>query len=129
MLREFRKFMLRGNVLDLAVAVIIGAAFGAVIASLVADVITPVIAAIFGQPDFSDLTIEVGNAAISYGRFLNAVFAFLVIAFVLFLVIRSFERVQELRRTGPTPEAEAPVPSDEALILGEIRDLLRSQRA
>lgn len=98
-LDEFRAFILRGNVLDLAVAVIIGAAFGAVIASLVADILTPLIAAIFGKPDFSNLSFEVNNSQIMYGSFLNAVIAFLLVAVaVFFFVIRPFNMLMERRR-------------------------------
>jgi large conductance mechanosensitive channel len=80
MLKGFKQFILRGNVLDLAVAVVIGAAFGAVITSFVTNIITPLIAAIFGKPDFSALTLTVNGAVISYGAFLNALIAFLLIA-------------------------------------------------
>ena len=80
MFKGFKQFILRGNVLDLAVAVVIGAAFGAVITSFVTNIITPLIAAIFGKPDFSALTLTVNGAVISYGVFLNALIAFLLIA-------------------------------------------------
>ncbi len=96
---EFRAFILRGNVLDLAVAVIIGAAFGAVVASLVENILTPLIAAIFGKPDFSNLSFEINNSAIMYGAFLNAVIAFLLVAAaVFFFVIKPFNLLMERRR-------------------------------
>jgi large conductance mechanosensitive channel len=80
MLQGFKQFILRGNVLDLAVAVVIGAAFGAVVTSFVTNIITPLIAAIFGKPDFSALTLTINGAVISYGTFLNALIAFLLVA-------------------------------------------------
>ena len=96
MLNEFRQFVLRGNVLELAVAVVIGAAFGAVVTSLVKDVVTPIIAAVVGEPDFSSLSISVGESEILYGSFLNAVFSLLVVAAALFfLVIKPLTMVQE----------------------------------
>jgi large conductance mechanosensitive channel len=85
MLKGFRQFMLRGNVVDLAVAVVIGTAFGAVITSLVQNVLTPLIAALVGTPDFSALALEVGGVRIAYGAFLNAVIAFLLIAAALYV--------------------------------------------
>ncbi len=87
MFKDFKQFLLRGNVVDLAVAVVIGAAFGAVITSLVGDLITPLIAAIFGKQDFSNLTFEINSSVFRYGAFLNAVFAFLSIATVVFFVV------------------------------------------
>jgi large conductance mechanosensitive channel len=86
MLKGFKQFMLRGNVVDLAVAVVIGAAFGAVITSLVQNVLTPTIAALVGTPDFSALAVEVNGVRISYGAFLNAVISFLLIAAALYVV-------------------------------------------
>jgi large conductance mechanosensitive channel len=86
-MRQFREFLLRGNVVDLAVAVVIGAAFGAVIASLVADLFTPLIAAIGGQRDFSGLTFTINGSVFRYGHFLNAVISFIVIAAVVFFLV------------------------------------------
>jgi large conductance mechanosensitive channel len=85
--REFRTFLLRGNVVDLAVGVVIGAAFGAVVNSLVKDILTPLIAAIGGSPDFSRLSWKLGSAEINYGNFLNALIAFLIVATVIFFVV------------------------------------------
>jgi large conductance mechanosensitive channel len=102
-LKEFRAFLLRGNVVDLAVAVVIGAAFGAVVSSLVADLITPIIAAIFGEPDFSDLTFTINGSEFRYGSFINAVIAFLTVASAIFwLVVLPMNRLAARRRTeGP----------------------------
>jgi len=84
---EFRSFVLRGNVIDLAVAVVIGAAFGAIVTSLVENIVTPIIAAIGGQPDFSGLTFTINNSVFRYGAFLNSVISFLIIAFVIFFLV------------------------------------------
>ena len=110
MIKGFRDFILRGNVIDLAVAVIIGGAFGAITKSLVEDIITPLIAAIVGKPDFSALVLTVNGTPIKYGSFLNAVIYFLIIAFVIyfFLVLP----VQKLlaRIQGPAAAAVKPCP-------------------
>jgi len=127
MFKEFKNFLFRGNLLDLAVAVILGVAFGAVVTSLVADVITPLIAAVGGEPDFSRLVIEVGDGEVAYGKFLNAAFSFLVVALVVFLVLKAASKAQKLRATTDIPDEDAPPPSDEAVLLAEIRDLLRAQ--
>lgn len=87
MLKEFKKFIVRGNTVDLAVAVVIGAAFGAIVTALVRDLITPLIAAIGGQPDFSNLTFTINNSKFMYGDFINAVISFLIIAAVVFFLI------------------------------------------
>ncbi|MEO8105177.1 MAG: large conductance mechanosensitive channel protein MscL [Candidatus Saccharibacteria bacterium] len=87
MLKEFKKFILRGNTIDLAVAVVVGAAFGAIVAALVRDIITPLIAAIGGQPDFSKLKFTINGSQFLYGDFLNAVIAFVLIASVVFFFI------------------------------------------
>ena len=128
MLNEFRAFILRGNLVDLAVAVVIGAAFGAVVTSLVENLITPLIAAIGGQPDFDDLTFEINGSSFRYGAFLNALISFLVIAAVVFFfVVKPVNALLErLARDG---EAAAPSPAPELTMLTEIRDLLAEQGA
>ena len=101
MLKDFKEFLLRGNVVDLAIAVVIGAAFGAVVAAFVADFVTPLIAAIGGQPDFSALDFRINGSTFRYGHFINAVIAFLIIAAVIFFfVVRPINRLMERRRTG-----------------------------
>ena len=122
MIKEFREFILRGNVVDLAVAVVIGAAFGAVVAALVADLITPLIAAIGGQPDFGELTFTINGSTFKYGAFLNAVLSFLVIAAVVFfLVVKPLNLLLARRKE----EASEPVaPAEDVRLLTEIRDLL-----
>ena len=126
MLKELRNFILRGNAIDLAVAVVLGAAFGAVVTSLVEDIVTPIISIIFGKPGFADLTITLNGAVIRYGEFLNAVFSLITIgAAVFFLVVRPVNLLMERRRAGSEPPPEA-VPED-VVLLGEIRDLLKAR--
>jgi large conductance mechanosensitive channel len=104
MIQGFKQFLMRGNVIDLAVAVVIGAAFGAVVTSFVADILTPLIAAVFGKPDFSALAVEVNGAKIAYGSFLNALIAFLMIAFaVYFFIVAPVNAWNERRRRGEAP--------------------------
>jgi large conductance mechanosensitive channel len=105
MLTEFKQFILRGNVIDLAVAVVIGAAFGAIVTSLVENIITPIIGAIGGQPDFSGLTFTINNSEIRYGAFLNALLSFLIIAAVIFFaVVKPMNAIMSGMRTEPTPD-------------------------
>lgn len=104
MLQGFKQFILRGNVLDLAVAVVIGAAFGAVVASFVQDLLTPLIAAAVGQPDFSALAADVNGSKVMYGKFLNALLSFLMVAAALyFFVIAPVNAYVERRRRGEAP--------------------------
>jgi large conductance mechanosensitive channel len=105
-LRGFRDFILRGNVIDLAVAVVIGVAFGAVVTAFVKDLLTPLIAAIGGQPDFSGLSFTVNGSRFLYGDFVNAVIAFLIVALVVyFLVVVPMNRHMALTRKPPVPAA------------------------
>ena len=104
MLKEFKEFLFRGNVVDLAVAVVIGAAFTAVVNSLVADIFTPLIAAIFGTQDFSSLTFTINGSTFSYGLFLNALIAFLMVALVIFfLVIKPMNMMMARKKAGQVP--------------------------
>jgi large conductance mechanosensitive channel len=124
---EFKEFAMKGNVIDLAVGVIVGAAFGKIVSSLVGNVAMPVLGKLIGGINFSDLAISLGNdpsgkpVAIGYGVFLQSIFDFVIIALVLFLAIRGINRLKK-----PAPEAPAPPPppSREELLLTEIRDLL-----
>ncbi|HEX9371197.1 MAG TPA: large conductance mechanosensitive channel protein MscL [Roseiflexaceae bacterium] len=123
MLKGFRDFLLRGNVVDLAVAVIIGAAFGAVVDSLVKDVITPLIGAVIGQPDFSAIAL----GPIKIGSFINAVVSFLIVATAIyFLVVAPMNAAME--RFKKQPDEPPPAPSKEEVLLAEIRDILKAQR-
>jgi large conductance mechanosensitive channel len=136
MLKEFRDFAMKGNVVDLAVGVIIGAAFGGIVTSLVGDVIMPLIGAATGGLDFSNYFIPLskavtqGNlvdakkqgAVLAYGSFLTVTINFIIVAFVLFLVIRA---INTLKRKEEAKPAEPPKPSAEVVLLTEIRDLLK----
>jgi large conductance mechanosensitive channel len=127
MLKEFRDFIMRGNVLDLAVAVVIGAAFTAIVNSLVGDIIMPIIGVLSGGIDFSGLSITIGSAVITYGKFLQAIVNFLLIGFTMFLVIKSINSLQKrlIKLKDETPPA--PVPPEDIVLLREIRDLLKSR--
>jgi large conductance mechanosensitive channel len=126
MVKEFRDFVLRGNVIDLAVAVVIGIAFGAVVTSAVENLFTPLIAAIFGEPDFSALDFTINDSRFLYGAFINAVIAFVSVAAVIFfVVVKPLNALAERRKRGEVA-ADVPVPEDIAL-LREIRDLLKER--
>jgi large conductance mechanosensitive channel len=135
-LKEFREFAMKGNVVDLAVGVIIGAAFGAIVTSLVGDVIMPMIGAATGGLDFSNYFFPLSakvtatnladakkqGAVLAYGNFITLTLNFLIVAFVLFIVIRL---MNQLKRHEETKPAEPPKPSAEVVLLTEIRDLLK----
>ncbi len=125
MVKEFKEFIMRGNVMDLAVAVIIGAAFTAIVNSLVDDIIMPIIGALIGGIDFTTLAVTVGNATITYGNFIQATINFLLIALVLFLIIRAINKMSRKKEAAPAPPPE---PTTEERLLTEIRDLLRERR-
>ncbi|MCL4803728.1 MAG: large conductance mechanosensitive channel protein MscL [Anaerolineae bacterium] len=125
MIKEFKEFILRGNVMDLAVAVIIGGAFTAIVNSLVNDIIMPVIGVLLGGVDFSSLAVQVGDATITYGNFIQAIINFLLIALVLFLLIRTMNNLSRKKEDAPAPP---PGPTAEEKLLAEIRDLLRERR-
>ncbi|MEY2477608.1 MAG: large conductance mechanosensitive channel [Actinomycetota bacterium] len=128
LLKEFKNFLFRGNLLDLATAVVLGVAFNAVVQSFVTGIVTPFIAALGGQPDFSSMTIDIGKSAIAYGSFLNALLYFVIVAAVIFVMLKAASQAQKLRATTDVADTDAPPPSDEALLLAEIRDLLRAGR-
>ena len=125
MLQEFRDFLNRGSVMDLAVAVVIGAAFGAVITSLVNDILMPLIGILLGGIDFTSLSVQVGNATLTYGNFIQALVNFIIIAFAIFLIVRMYNRSQRKKEEAPPAP---PAPSAEVIVLTEIRELLRRQR-
>jgi large conductance mechanosensitive channel len=118
-LQEFKKFALKGNVLDLAVAVIIGAAFGKIVTSLVEDIIMPIIGLIMGGVNFSDLSFNVGKAVVKYGAFIQSIIDFLIIAISIFMVVRFFNRFKKKE------EVAAPQVDNKEVLLTEIRDLLK----
>ncbi len=120
MLKEFLAFIKKGNVVDLAVAVIIGGAFGAIVTSVVNDLIMPLIGIILGGVSFAELKAVVGTAELTYGNFIQALVNFLIIAFVLFLVIKAMNAMKK-----PEPPAAPPAKAADIVLLEEIRDLLK----
>ncbi len=140
MLKEFKEFAVKGNMIDIAVGIIIGVAFGTVIKSIVNDMVMPVVSSVFGVPDFSNLFVvlravegaeeqtvtairEAGGVVMAYGLFINALITFLIVVLVLFLVVKALNRLKQ-------EEAEAepdPGPTKQEILLGEIRDALRAQ--
>ncbi len=132
-LKEFKEFAMRGNVVDLAVGVVIGAAFGSIVSSLVDDVIMPPIGYVTGGVDFSNMKYVLQEAneaagvtevAISYGNFINAIIQFLIVAFCIFIVIKG---INSLKREEPAAEEAPAAPSNEEVLLTEIRDLLKNK--
>lgn len=121
-LKEFREFAVKGNVVDLAVGVIIGAAFGKIVSSMVGDVAMPLIGTLVGGVDFSGLSVTVGAAKVQYGKFLQTCIDFLIVAWVIFLAVKGINRMK--REVPKAPEAPAAPPRQEVL-LEEIRDLLK----
>jgi large conductance mechanosensitive channel len=141
MFKEFKDFALRGSVVDLAIGVIIGAAFGAIVSSLVDDVFMPIIGLILSGIDFSNLFFVINNpsgaavpsvafakengiATLNYGLFINAVVKFVIVAFVLFLVVKGINRLRKKEAAAPSTP---PAPTKEELLLTEIRDAIRSK--
>jgi large conductance mechanosensitive channel len=136
--REFKEFAMRGNVVDLAVGIVIGVAFGAIVNSLVADIIMPPIGLIMGNVDFSDLFInlsgqdypslaaarEAGAPVIAYGSFINAVINFIIVAFAIFLVVKGMNRLRRVQEKAPE---ETPGPPRQETLLEEIRDILKAR--
>jgi large conductance mechanosensitive channel len=120
MLKEFREFAMKGNMLDLAIGLVLGAAFGAVITSIVADLFTPLIGMATGGVDFKAKVATVNGVDIKYGLFITALINFIIVAFALFLVVKAVNRFRK------TEEAAPAVPSNEEVLLTEIRDLLKS---
>jgi large conductance mechanosensitive channel len=120
--QEFREFAVKGNVMDLAVGVIIGAAFGKIVSSVVEDMIMPVVGTVMGGLDFSSLAIKVGTATIKYGKFLQTCLDFLIIAWIVFLLVKAVNR---LRRQEPAAPAAPAAPPRQEVLLEEIRDLLK----
>lgn len=123
MIKEFKDFLMKGNLLEVAVGLILALAFKTVVDRLVDSILTPIVAAIGGQPDFASLTIHVGDGQVRYGRFLDALIAFVIIGFVLFLIVKAYNRMVEMsRRKGETEETQED--SAEVILLREIRDEL-----
>ena len=124
-LDQFKAFAMKGNVIDLAVAVVIGAAFGKIVSSLVEDIVMPIIGLFLGGVDFSGLSYTLGSAVVSYGVFIQSVVDFVIVALAIFMVVRGINKAQE-KVAKPAEVAEAPkAPSEEVKLLMEIRDSLR----
>ena len=140
LIKEFKDFAMRGNVIDMAVGVIIGGAFGKIVSSIVADVIMPPLGLLIGGVNFTDLSIVLRSAEVvdgvqkaavtlNYGNFIQVVFDFLIIAFCIFMVIKGINKLSDLKKTEEeAPVEEAPAPTKEEVLLTEIRDLLKEQK-
>jgi large conductance mechanosensitive channel len=126
LLREFRDFAIKGNVVDLAVGVVIGAAFGKIVASLVGDIIMPIIGVLIGGLDFKDLAVQIGAATVAYGKFIQSCVDFLIIAASIVLAVQLINRLR--RRQEEAPAVPPPPPPREEQLLTEIRDLLKERR-
>ena len=124
--REFNTFASRGNVIDLAVGVMLGSAFSAITNSLINDIVMPFLGIFTSQITFSDLTLTIGGAVIAYGNFIQAVLNFLVMSFVIFCMVKAINRLH--RKKEEAPKAP-PKPSNEEVLLAEIRDLLKEKRS
>lgn len=131
---EFKAFALKGNVVDMAVGIIIGAAFGKIVTSLVNDIIMPPIGLLVGGVNFSDLVLELKKATEvapavtwNYGHFIQVVFDFLIVAWAVFVAIKAISSLKRKEEAAPAPAPEPPAPSKEEALLTEIRDLLKTQ--
>jgi large conductance mechanosensitive channel len=141
MLKEFKEFAMRGNVLDMAVGIIIGAAFGKIVSSLVEDILMPPIGLLLGKVDFSSLFINLsgqsypsleaakaaGAATLNYGIFINAIINFLIVAFAIFLLIKQVNRFTAKKEEAPAAPPAPPPPTKDQELLSEIRDLLKKK--
>jgi large conductance mechanosensitive channel len=138
MLKEFREFAMKGNVVDLAIGVIIGAAFGGLVQSIVADIIMPIVGLVTGGIDFSNIYVQLAGtpattlaeaqkngATLAYGHFITLLINFVIVAWVLFLVVKAMNR---MKRQPPPAPAVPPAPTKEEILLTEIRDLLATRR-
>jgi len=124
--QEFKEFISKGNVITMAVGIIIGSAFTAIVNSLVNDIITPLIGVILGGMDFSGMVLTVGKESLLIGSFINAIISFLLTALVLFMIVKTFNRIQ--REKEEAPKEPAPTP-EEIQLLQEIRDLLKERQS
>jgi large conductance mechanosensitive channel len=131
-LKDFKEFAMRGNVIDLAVAVVIGGAFGKIVTSFVNDILMPPLGLLLGNVDFKDLKLIMkegvdgaANVTWNYGMFIQNIIDFLIIAFAIFMVVRAIAKMQNLKAKEPEPVPPPPEPSNEEKLLTEIRDLLK----
>lgn len=132
MMKEFKEFAMRGNVVDMAIGIVLGGAFGKIVSSFVADVLMPPIGLLIGGVDFSELAFTLKNATgdaeavmINYGVFVQTVLDFVIIAFAIFMVVRAMNNMKKKEEAAPAAPPAPPEPSAEEKLLGEIRDLLR----
>lgn len=126
MIKEFRDFIAKGNVMDIAVGIIMGAAFTAIVTSLVDDLVNPLIGLFIGGVDFSGMSMGIGDAQFMYGNFINAVIKFLIIAWVVFLLVKGVNRLKDTV-APPTQETEEPQGPTQEALLAEIRDVLKAR--
>lgn len=124
MLKEFKDFLMEGNLVEIAVGLILALAFKTVVDSLVADVITPIIAAIGGQPNFNSLVLDIGDGQIRYGAFLNTIVSFVIIGFVLFLLVKAYNRAVDMAKRGPDAADDD---EEQIVLLRQIRDSLATR--
>lgn len=125
MLKEFKEFIKRGNVMDLAVGVIVGGAFSSIVTSLVNNILTPILGIFLGGIDFSSLSLKINNAEIQYGMFLQSIIDFLIIAFCIFLLVKAVNKVLSVGKKEEKKETKQTLKSNEVMLLEEIRDLLK----
>ncbi len=143
MIKEFRNFIMRGNVVDLAVAFIMGAAFGAIVTSLVKDIIMPLVGLVLGGADFANLFVvlkgggpfasldaaqKAGAVTLNYGVFVNTIVNFLIIALAMFLLVKAMNASRRAKEEAPAPPPPPPAPTKEEQLLSEIRDLLKERK-
>ena len=128
LLKEFKEFVMRGNVLDLAIGVIVGAAFGKIVTSLVDDILMPIIGMILGGVNFSGLSLKIGDAVIKYGNFIQNIVDFLITAFCIFIVVKAVNKLthKDKKKEEPAPEVKK---DEKVLLLEEIRDLLHKNNS
>lgn len=126
LIREFKEFISKGNVMSMAVGLIVGSAFTAIVTSLNQDIITPLLGLILGQIDFTSLSLTVGGASVMYGNFIQAIITFLITALTLFFVLKGFNGMTR-KKEEEKKEEPAPEPSEDVKLLTEIRDLLKKE--
>ena len=125
MFKEFKTFIMRGNVMDLAVGVIVGAAFSKIVTSLVNDILMPLLGIVLGKVNFTDLTIKIGSSTVKYGMFIQNIVDFLIVAFCIFLMVKVINKI--MKKQDDDKKEEKPEKSDELKALEEIRDLLKKK--
>jgi large conductance mechanosensitive channel len=124
--KEFKEFAMKGNIVDLAVAVVLGGAFGAIVNSLVNNILMPLLGIVTGGTDLTGLEVKVGDAVITYGVFFQSIITFVLIAFALFLAIKGINKMKKQKEEAPAPAVPA-APTKEEVLLAEIRDILKNK--